>query len=236
MDVGEHYLNYEVVAHAADATKSHVVDFGIWPEQDYPRTSKHNYRRDLQEVYKRGDKWDRLHDAVLDALKEIITRPYFDSDGNRVDMDAETRFIGHAHGGAGARYFKRFALIGVDAGDGETAPAVWDAIADFHRMEDGRFFGRAVPCYGGSAATRLMRFYDLKPGEWRRGGNRAASTCDWIENPASRAGELSKYAGVVPTAFCSTPTRTSRDVRTHGARRSIATARQRYLMETTPNT
>lgn len=201
MDVGEHYLNYEVLASAADASKSHVVDFGIWPDQNYPRTSKHNYRRDLQDVYRRGDKYDRIHDAILDALVEIMTRPYFDSDGNQIDVNAETLLIDHAHGGRGARYFKRLAVIGVDAGDGETAPAVWDAIADFHRYEDGRYFGRAVPCYGASANTRLMRFYDLKAGEWRRGGNRAASTCDWIENPTSRAGELTRYSGIVQTAF-----------------------------------
>lgn len=201
VDVGEHYLNYEVLASAADSSKSHVVDFGIFPEQDYPRTSKHNYRRDLQEIYTSGDKWDRLHDAIVDALKEIITRPYFDIDGQRIDTEAETVFIDHAHGGRRARYFKKFAVIGVDAGDGEMAPAVWDAVADFHRLDDGRYFGRAVPCYGTSANTRLLRFYDMKAGEWRRGGNRAASNCDWIENPASRAAELTKYAGIVPTAF-----------------------------------
>lgn len=202
VDVGEHYLNYSVIAFAADATASHVVDFGIWPEQDYPRTSKHNYRRDLQEVYRRGDKFDRLKDAIVDCLMEIITRPYFDVQGERVDVDAPTDYFQHARGSDGRRLlFKKFALIGVDAGDGDMADAVWSAISEFHRKEDGAYYGRAIPCYGASAATRLLRFYDLKTGEWRRGGNNAGSTCDWIENPASRRGELRKYAATVPAAF-----------------------------------
>lgn len=202
VDVGEHYLNYSVVGFAADASASHVIDFGIWPEQDYPRTSKHNFRRDLQEVYQRGDKFDRLKEAIVDSLTEIITRPYFNVDGERVDVEAATSFFQHARAADGRRLpFKKFALIGVDAGDGETAPAVWEAVAEFHRKNDGAWYGRAIPCYGTAASTRLLRFYDLKPGEWRRGGNRAASTCDWIENPASRRGELIKHAAAVPAAF-----------------------------------
>ena len=199
VDVGEHYLNYEVVAFAGDASKSHVVDFGIWPEQDYPVTSKRNYRRDLQETYQRGDKYDRMRDAIFDCLKEIIERPYWTKDGERVDVDAPTEFIQERRGAR--RVYRKFALIGVDAGDGETSPAVWEAIADFHRWKDGKYYGRAIPCYGAAASTRLLRFYDLKFGEWRRGGDKSGSNCDWIENPSSRAGELRKFAGIVPRAL-----------------------------------
>lgn len=204
VDVGEHYLNYEVVAFAADASKSHVVDFGVWPEQDYPVTTKKNYHRDLQEVYTRGGKFERLRDAVAALLRDLVEKPYWDERGERVDVNqtSPTGWIQNARTPRGARQAYRFlALIGVDCGDGETAPAVWDAIARFHRIQEGRYRGRALPCYGTTARGRLVRYYELKPGEWRRGGARVASTCDWIENPASHRAELDRYKATIPAAL-----------------------------------
>ncbi len=201
VDVGEHYFNYEVVAFSVDAKASAVVDFGIWPEQYYPVTTKKNFRRDLQEVYKDGDKYDKLRDATVDCLRAIIERRYVTTDGAEYDVNLPTPFLQNARSVDGARRPFRRLTIGVDCGDGETAPAIWEGIAAFHRIDDGRYYARAIPCYGGSATARLIRFYDLKTGEWRRGGNGAASTCDWIENPASRRAELAKFRALIPAAL-----------------------------------
>ncbi len=187
VDVGDHYLNYEVVAFGPDGAFSHVVDFGIWPEQNYPTTSKKVFRRDLQEVYRRGDRFDRVRDAIVDCLRHIFEQQYFNANGAPISVDDPSPF---ERGGAlRGKRFCRLALCGVDSSDGEAAPAIWDAVSTFHRLGDGRFYGRALPTYGDAAKSRLLRFYDLKPGEWRRGAF-SASTCDWIENPTSRRREL----------------------------------------------
>lgn len=201
VDVGEHYLNYSVIAFTRDAKKSHVVDFGVFPPQDVGATTKHNYTRDIQEIYKVGDKLQRMKDAILDCLIQIATAPYLTEKGRRVDVNKATEFIQNARVGNARRVFRFLAAIGVDCGDGETAAAVWEAIAAFHRKNDGAYFARAIPCYGTSARGRLLRYLPLKPGEYRRGGNGAAGTCDWIENPQSRKPELDRYRGIVPAAF-----------------------------------
>ncbi len=63
--------------------------------------------------------------------------------------------------------------------------ALWGAINDFHRIDGGRFLGRAIPCYGVESSSRLLRYYDLKPGEWRR-QKRTGAGFDWIENAHGR--------------------------------------------------
>ena len=201
VDVGEHYLNYSVIAFSRDAKKSHVVDFGVWPPQNVSAVTKHNFNRDIQEVYKAGDKLDRMKDAILDCLLEIVKAPYLTEKGRRVDVNRPTEFIQNARVENARRVFRFLSLIGVDAGDGETAPAVWEAIAAFHRKYDGAYFARAIPTYGASARGRLLRYYELKTGEYRRGGKGTASLCDWIENPASRRPELDRYRGIVPAAL-----------------------------------
>lgn len=201
VDVGEHYLNYSVLAFSRDAKKSHVVDFGVYPPQNVGAVTKKNYNRDIQEIYKLGDKSQRLSAAILDCLLAIVSAPYVSEKGRKFDVGKPTEFIQNARVGTARRVFRFLSLIGVDAGDGETAPAVWDAIAAFHRKNDGQFFGRAIPTYGTSARSRLLRYYDLKPGEFRRGGQGAASTCDWIENPQSRKPELDRYKGIIPAAL-----------------------------------
>ncbi len=201
IDVGEHYLNYSVLAFDAAAKRSHVVNFGVWPEQEVSNVTKKNYSRDIQDVYKLGGKLERMKNALVDCLEEIAGRPYFDEQGNRVDVNRPTDFIQNARVGNARRVFRFLSLIGVDAGDGETAPAVWAAIAEFHRKEEGRYFARAIPTYGATARGRLLRYYELKPGEYRRGGQRVTSNCDWIENPQSRRPELDRYRGIVPACL-----------------------------------
>ena len=184
IDCGEHYLNYQVTAFKKDFSFAHVVDFGVWPEQTEPTTTKHNYSVDLQDVYKSGDKFDALAAATADLLKYIFEQQYFDETGEPIEVCGASEFEQHAkpRGATVRRRFCRLACCGVDCNDGEMELALWQAINDFHRYDGGRFLGRAVPCYGVKAGARLVRYYELAPTEWRRKFG-AASQCDWIENP-----------------------------------------------------
>lgn len=186
IDAGEHYLNYEVVGYSADFKTAHVVDFGVFPEQPTGVASKKNFEVDLQNVYTSGDKFDRLRDCCFDLLVKIFDQQYFDANGNPIDVDVATPFEQHAHArGRAPKRFCRLALCGVDCADCEMELSLWSAINDFHRIDDGRWFGRAIPCYGIAASSRLLRYYDLKTGEWRR-QKRTGAGFDWIENAAGR--------------------------------------------------
>lgn len=187
IDAGEHYLNYQVTAYAKDFSSAHVVDFGVFPEQPLGVASKKTYANDLQELYTDGDKFDRLQAAVLDCLLKIFKQAYFDETGQELDTDAATDFEQHARPHSGrARRFCRLALCGVDCGDAEMEAAIWAAIETFHTLEGGRYLGRAIPAYGEFARARLMRYYPLKPGEWRR-AKRYGFPLDWIENSEDKA-------------------------------------------------
>lgn len=196
IDAGEHYLNYEVVAYSKDFTTTHVVDFGIWPEQPDGKASKKKYAVDLQDYYERGDKFDRLRDATLDLLIKIFNQQYFDDEGNPTEVDDATQFEQHAHArGRTSKRFARLALCGVDCSDGEMELAIWSAIDDFHRIDGGRWYGRAIPAYGVESSARLLRYYDLKPGEWRR-QKKTGAGFDWIENAQGRKSVARGFANV----------------------------------------
>ena len=196
IDVGEHYLNYEIVGYSKDFKVSHVVDFGIFPEQPDGTATKHKFINDLQEIYTNGDKFDRLREATLDCLLLIFNQQYFNEYGEPIDVEEPTAFEQHARArGRTAKRFCRLALCGVDCSDGEMELALWGAISDFHKADKGRFEGRAIPCYGIEAASRLLRYYDLKPGEWRRQKRRGAEF-DWIENANTRRPIMRNFANV----------------------------------------
>lgn len=196
IDAGEHYLNYEVVAYTKDLSYAHVVDFGVFPEQPCGVASKRNYTVDLQDVYESGDKFDRLKEATVDLLLKIFNQQYFDEYGAPVSVDGASEFEQHAKPkGRGSRRFCRLALCGVDCSDGEMEQSLWQACDEFHRLDKGRWLGRAIPCYGVEASTRLLRYYDLKPGEWRR-HKKTGGGHDWIENPSARKGIASGFANV----------------------------------------
>ncbi len=196
IDAGEHYLNYQVTAFEKNFAFAHVVDFGIWPEQNYSVISKSSFRRDLQDVYEDGDKFCRLRDATVDCLRNIFEQQYFDADGKPISVDFETDFVQHARAqGQTQKRFRFLSVCGVDCSDGEMENALWEAVDRFHRLDDGRYFGRAIPCYGDEAGSRLMRYYDLKSGEWRR-GRRDLGTCDWIENPVRSQGIKRRFANI----------------------------------------
>lgn len=196
IDAGEHYLNYEVVAYTRDFSVAHVVDFGVWPEQPDGVASKKRYAVDLQDQYPRGGKFDRLRDATLDLLIRIFCQQYFDERGFPIDVDEATAFEQHARQrGRQSLRFCRLALCGVDCSDGEMELALWGACDDFHKLDGGRFLGRAIPAYGVEASSRLLRYYDLKTGEWRR-ARKTGAGYDWIENPASRKATSRAFANV----------------------------------------
>ena len=196
IDAGEHFLNYEVVAYSRDLELVHTVDFGVFPEQPLGVASKRNFIVDLQEVYNSGDKFDRLKDATVDLLLKIFNQQYFDENGEPISIDVATPFEQHARPrGRSARRFCLLALCGVDCSDGEMENALWQACDEFHRIDDGRFLGRAIPLYGVEASSRLLRYYELKAGEWRR-HKRSGAGYDWIENPSGRRAVASNYANV----------------------------------------
>lgn len=183
VDCGEHYLNYQVTAFGKNYEFAHVVDFGVFPEQNYPVTTKKSFRVDIQDLYTRGDKFDKLGAAVEDCLWQIFEQCYLDADGKPYNVHQFTDYVQHAvMPGMSRSTFRRLAVCGVDCSDGEMEGAIWKAIDAFHRRENGKYFGRAIPCYGDEAQSRLMRYYDLKIGEWRRDRG-AGISCDWIENP-----------------------------------------------------
>lgn len=196
VDCGEHYLNYQITAFKRDLTLAHVVDFGVFPEQGVSVTSKKSFRVDLQDVYDGGDRFDRLSKAVIQCLIKIFNQQYFDWEGKPIEIHRETDFMQNAVSpGAGRRYFRFLSLCGVDAGDGEMETAVWSAVDQFHRLDGGTFAGRAIPTYGFAAEARLLRYWTLRPGEWRRGTNQNAA-CDWIENPERSKGIKRRYPNV----------------------------------------
>ena len=209
IDAGEHYLNYEVVAFSKDFSLAHVVDFGVFPEQ--PVANKKNFEVDLQDVYNEGDKFDRLRQAIVDCLLLIFNQQYFDSTGSPIDVDVATSFEQHAHAkGRSRTRFPLLALCGVDAGDGDMEDAVWGAVNEFHKI-DSRFYGRAIPCYGQESRSRLMRYYDLKTGEWRRNA-KAGNGYDWIENAAGRKNISRNYPAVYASfTFDANTAKTRRD-------------------------
>lgn len=212
IDAGEHYLNYEVVAYSKDFRIAHVVDYGIWPEQPGGIAEKKNFAVDLQDYYSNGDKFDRLQDATLDLLLRIFTQQYFDQYGRPIDMDVATEFEQHAHArGRASKRFARLALCGVDCSDGEMEISLWGAINDFHRIDGGRFLGRAIPCYGIESSSRLLRYYDLMPGEWRR-QKRTGAGFDWIENARGRRSVSRGFSNVFASfTYDSNTAKTRRD-------------------------
>lgn len=198
IDVGEHYLNYCILASASDASAFHVVDFGTFPEQGAV-VSKKRYYQDLQELYK-GTKIERVTQAICDALQFVVNRPLRDPSGVSIDIAKNTEFTRHARKQGLKRVFSKFAAIGVDASDGEQGGAVWQAVADFHTLNPD-LLGLAVPCYGTAANRRLVRYYPLQRGEWRRASRKIETACDWIESPESRRELARKHGAAVPAAL-----------------------------------
>ena len=196
IDVGKHYLNWEIDAFGPDFTFSHTVDFGVFPEQYVPKITKKTPSVDLQEKYTEGDEYDRVKSALVDCMKHIVNKAYFDHEGNPIGIREGIGRTQHAT----KQEFPFLAMIGVDASDGEREGTVWQAIAEFHRYRDGAYANRAIPMYGTAPASRLMRYYDLKEGEWRRGAL-GAGDCDWIENYAKKQSYLSETRGLVPACL-----------------------------------
>lgn len=196
IDAGEHYLNYQVTAFGAGFSFSHVVDFGVFPDQGALVTSKKSFSVDIQDIYQSGNKFDKLSQAALECMIKIFTQPYYDQFGRPTDINFDVDYLQNAHPDRGVRkHFKRLALCGIDCSDGEMEIALWRAVDRFHCLNGGQWAGRAIPCYGTEARARLLRYLDLNPGEYRR-GRIETGICDWIENPIRSRGLLPRYANI----------------------------------------
>lgn len=197
IDVGEHYCNYEVCAFSHDFNLSHVVDFDITPEQDIYAKQKRTYQVDLQDYYE-GPLETQIEQCIEDTVIKILEQQYFDSYGNPISIDADTEYIQHGRVGGLQRPFKFLAYIGVDCSDGEREMGIWRACNNIVKRQS-HYMGRIVPSYGDAAGSKLIRYWDLKPGEWRR-DKRLATPCDWIENP-DRCKSLHRRFTNVPISF-----------------------------------
>lgn len=150
--------------------------------------------------------------ATVDLLIRVFAGQYFDDVGKPIDVDVATDFQQRAKPRSGfAKKFCKLSVCGVDCGDGEMEMALWAAVDEFHRLDGGRFAGRAIPCYGDEAQSRLLRYYDLKPGEWRR-KKRVGGGFDWIENPARCKNVAKNYVNVYASfLFDANTSKTRRD-------------------------
>lgn len=175
VDIGDHYLNFEVVAYGTNYSAAHTVDFGWFPDQGSGKISKRKYIFDLQEMYSGTTTRERIKEALYELFEFIWCNRYVNERGELIDVSKPSCM---AHEKRGFTY-PFLAAIGADAG-GLNEEAVWTACDEFNR-------GRAdicVPCYGGDARGKLMRFYPLRydVGEWSRG--RMGHHRDWLENPS----------------------------------------------------
>ena len=168
IDVGLHYLNYEVTAFGKGYSFAHVVDFGYFPDQKgYHRIRKHDFHVDMQKFYKNGSPEEKISWGVRDLLTEIFSRQYFDHNGDPLDIH---QLIDYAIG-RDARKGRFLAMCGVDARDFDQEEAVWSGIAQFNAESRDGFpvMNRALPCYGEPTPSKHMREWKLEPSEWQRG-------------------------------------------------------------------
>ncbi len=196
IDVGIHYLNYAVTAFGENFKFVHTVDYGVFPDQGVPKINKSNFVVGIQEKYTKGNELDRMKQAITDCLKHIFTQTYTDERGEIVDVYKATGFKQNATG----ENFRFLSAVGVDAADGVRETTVWKAVAEFNRKKICGYAGRVIPTYGDVGRSRLIRYYDLKPGEWRR-GEKGDGNSDWIENQIVKEPLRLETNGLVPVSF-----------------------------------
>jgi hypothetical protein len=197
IDVGLHYLNYEVTAFGKGFSFAHVVDFGYFPDQKgYHRVRKHDYHVDMQKFYKNGSPEEKISWGVRDLLEEIFSREYFDHNGQPLDIHQSIDYAV----GRNASKGRFLAIVGVDARDFDQEEAVWSGIAQFNSVSRDEFpiMNRSLPCYGEPTTHKHMRTWKLEPGEWQRGRDRYRyGEGEWIEFPHTRQQLTEKYDGQV---------------------------------------
>lgn len=183
IDVGDHYLCYEIVAFGDEYESAHTVAFGWWPDQGTADVTKHKPVYSIQTEYDGKTVPDRIENAIKDCLEFIYNSDYVTEQGSPVDVEKDSRF---SHARKKTR-FPFLAAIGIDAG-GSNENAVWNAAQSFNST----YHAIALPLYGGYAiGGKSMGRYLLNPseGEWSRGYVEAHR--EWIENPK----RVRKYRG-----------------------------------------
>jgi hypothetical protein len=214
IDVGQHYLNYEVTAFGHNYSFAHVVDCGWFPDQKGVfNITKSNFNVDIQSHYRNGSVEDKIARAVYDCLNKIFKQPYFDEGGKEIDVH---RLIDY-YVGREQMQAHFLSMVGVDANDHKQEYSVWTAIANWSQQESLAFpcYGRAIPCYGMKTSTRHMRDFDLKPNEWQRGRNEQDhGDGDWIEYPSTKKSIINEFKGIVHSCliFEANTYRTMRDI------------------------
>jgi hypothetical protein len=194
IDVGDHYLNYEVVAFGESYSFAHVVDFGWFPDQKgWYNITKHNYNMDLQLHYRNVSVEDKISAGIHQCMKNIFTQQYVDEGGQPIDIHRDTNYLIGREG----RMSKFLAVCGVDANDHDQEHAVWYAIARFNMetsSEELPVHGRAIPCYGDKTRRLHMRDFVLKPREWQRGRDiQNFGDGDWIEYPFTKSAIFRRF-------------------------------------------
>jgi hypothetical protein len=222
IDVGLHYLNYEIIAFGDGYSMIHSVDFGVFPEQGVPVISKGKFAVDILDYYddieienknaissneyQKFQEGEKLILGITDCLKMIFTQQYYDGNCEPLPafkIDEEINFIQHA-----AQKPFRFLTIGIDATDVMRREIIWNAVAAFNRKENGKWKDRVIPMQAYPSRTQPMRYYSLEPGEWTRGkamvspdqkGRRRVGIGegDWIENADQMQRYLSDTPGIV---------------------------------------
>jgi hypothetical protein len=197
IDVGLHYLNYEVTAFGKGFSFAHVVDFGYFPDQKgYHRIRKHDVHVDMQKSYRDGSPEEKISWGVRDCLTEMFSREYFDHNGEPLDIHRPLDYTI----GRDAQKARFLAIVGVDANDFDQEEAVWSGIAQFNAQSRNDFpvLNRALPCYGEPTKPKHMRYWKLDVGEWQRGRDRFhGGEGEWIEFPYHKLPLMEKYAGQV---------------------------------------
>jgi hypothetical protein len=214
IDVGLHYLNYEVTAFGKGFSFAHVVDFGWFPDQKgWHNIRKANFNVDMQKHYRNGSPEEKISWGVRDCLTAIFEGEYFDHTGNPLDIH---QFIGYQIG-RDAQQGRFLATCGVDATDAHQTEAVWAGIAQFNSGSHKGFpvLNRAIPCFADQTRRQPMRYYTLDTNEWQRGRDRfRGGDGDWIEHPRSRLSLIEKYTGQVHSCLLweANPYRTMRNI------------------------
>ena len=169
VDVGKHVLWYGVTAWGAGLKFSHVVDYGVFPEQGVPFFRKDSPPISLQDFYEKGDEFSKVKVALKDLFEILFEQQYF-CNGNELDVHKLSSLVNFGT----KKPLSFLGLCGVDASDGNYETTIWQAVIE------SKYRDRIIPAYGTSAKARLMRYLPTRIGESRRPG------VDWICNPESR--------------------------------------------------
>ena len=187
VDLGDHYLNWEIVAFGENYRRVQTVAFGWWPDQGTADIDKHHCLFKIETIYEEAGRTvqDQVCAALGDALEMIYELPFVTESGEPFDAHYPSRFR-HARTGD---VFPILGAIGVDSGSGIHMLSAWAACDAFNRAR-GQL---AIPCNGSTVQRRLFGNIDLdsRIGEWSEGLPQYHR--HWIENAGHTMDLRRKY-------------------------------------------